>query len=199
MVTRLSGSWNSTIESVSNFSYICGYCGAKSGPSRGYSCSTNGKQPLIQGKIYICPTCNKPTFVRLGSSEQVPGPRIGNDIGHLPEDIESLYNEARNCISVNAYTSSILSCRKLLMNIAVSKGAEAGKSFAFYVSYLEANHFIPPNSREWVDHIRSKGNEATHEIPSMSKVDAIELLDFAEMLLRVVYEMPGKMAKHRCE
>jgi len=47
-----------------------------------------------------------------------------------------------------------------------------------------------------VDHIRQKGNEATHEIPNMGNEDAVELLEFIEMLLRVVYELPGKMKKH---
>ena len=43
------------------------------------------------------------------------------------------YREARNGVSVGAHTSSVLACRKLLMNIAVNQGAEAGKSFISYV------------------------------------------------------------------
>lgn len=122
---------------------------------------------------------------------------MGEEIEHLPSGVDQLYNEARKCISVNASSSAVLSCRKLLMNVSVSKGADPGKQFAYYVKFLEENHFIPPDSRDWVDHIRKKGNEATHEIPSVSKDDAIELLEFVEMLLRFVYEMPGKMAKYR--
>jgi hypothetical protein len=59
------------------------------------------------------------------------------------------------------------------MNVSVTKGAEHGKSFASYVTFLENNHFIPPGSREWVKHIRKKGNEATHGIPSISQENAI--------------------------
>jgi hypothetical protein len=198
MTINLQGEWYTSIANVKGYSYVCGYCGSKAGPSKQYYCNdTVGNKSIIKGNIYICPNCNKPTFINKINEEQVPGPRLGNDIEFLPDDINQLFNEARNCISVNAYTSSVLSCRKLLMNLAVSKGAEVGKSFAHYVSFLSDNHYIPPGSREWVDHIRSKGNEATHEILSMSKEDAIELLEFTGMLLRFVYEMPGKMTKYK--
>jgi Domain of unknown function (DUF4145) len=192
MVKKLSGSWFGTAEVRGN-SYTCGYCGLKSGPSRKYYCKDSTH---VYGDIFICPNCNRPTFISISGKEQVPGPILGEEVEHLPSDVEQLYTEARKCISVNAFTSSVLSCRKLLMNISVSNGAEAGKSFAYYVAFLEENHFIPPNSRGWVDHIRKKGNEATHEIPNITRDDAVELIEFTEMLLRFVYELPGKMAKH---
>ena len=53
------------------------------------------------------------------------------------------------------------------MNIAVVQGAEEGLKFIEYVEYLASNGFIPPNGKGWVDHIRQKGNEATHEIALM--------------------------------
>ena len=79
------------------------------------------------------------------------------------------------------------------MNIAVDKGAEEGQSFIQYVEYLYNNNFIPPDGKEWVDHIRTKGNEATHEIQLMEKGDAINLLDFTEMLLKFVYEFTARI------
>jgi hypothetical protein len=198
MSNKLLGYWQPSMDGVRGISYICGYCGSDVGPANRYKCvSTNSNKSHVNtGNIYLCPRCNKPTFIG-ENGEQAPGPIIGGKIDHLPNDIEQLYDEARKCVSIGAYTSSILACRKLLMNISVSKGAEAGKAFAFYVTFLEESHFIPPGSRDWVDHIRKKGNEATHEIPSITTDDAIELLEFTEMLLRFVYELPGKMTRHR--
>jgi Domain of unknown function (DUF4145) len=197
MKDTLRGNWNTSIKPVAGFSYTCGYCGSIAGPSLKYQCSYSERNSTFSsGNIYICPTCNKPTFIKKFNEEQIPGPIIGASVNFLPENIEQLYNEARKCLTVNAFTSTVLSCRKLLMNISVSKGADSGKNFAYYVSFLEDNHFIPPNSRDWVDHIRKKGNEATHEIPSIGHEDAVELLEFTEMLLRFVYELPGRMAKH---
>jgi len=112
---------------------------------------------------------------------------------HLPADIAALYREARNCVSVSSHTSAVLTCRKLLMNIAVAQGAKEGESFISYVSYLADKGFVPPNGRGWVDHIRDKGNEANHEIKLMSQQDAEELISFLEMLLKFIYEFPKKV------
>lgn len=79
------------------------------------------------------------------------------------------------------------------MSIAVSQGAKAGDSFISYVEYLANNGYVPPNGRGWVDHIRKKGNEATHEIVLMTREDAHDLISFAEMLLKFIYEFPSRV------
>ncbi len=81
------------------------------------------------------------------------------------------------------------------MHIAVSKGAKPGESFVSYVDYLAAKGFIPPDGRDWVDHIRQKGNEANHEIVIMSGAEAEELIAFVEMLLKFIFEFPAKMRR----
>jgi len=59
-----------------------------------------------------------------------------------------------------------------------------------YVNYLSEIGYVPPNGKHWVDHIRKKGNEATHEIALMDENDAKELITFTEMLLKFIYEFP---------
>ena len=130
---------------------------------------------------------------------QTPGFPYGNTVNSIPSDVETLYNEARNCTSCSAYTASVLCCRKLLMNIAVSKGAEEGLNFIEYIEYLSDKNFIPPNGKDWVDHIRTKGNEATHEIAIMKKEDAEELITFIEMLLKFIYEFPATIKRKKTE
>ncbi|MEK3735695.1 DUF4145 domain-containing protein [Paenibacillus sp. FSL H7-0941] len=184
---RHSGSWEDTIK-IGGIIYTCGYCGSKTSPSFGYkSLGYDGYDHFTSGYICICPGCNNPTFL-VSEKSQVPGPLIGRKIKNLPEEIESLYDEIRKCISVSAYTSAVLSSRKLLMNIAVHQGAPENKRFVEYVDYLETNHYIPPQGRSWVDKIRRKGNEATHEIAVMDKSDGEELFSFLEVLLIFVFE-----------
>jgi hypothetical protein len=142
--------------------------------------------------VYICPNCGLANFFDL-DEKQYPGVAPGNEVGHLPDELSTLYREARNCCSVTAYTASVLASRKMLMNIAVTQGAAEGLKFIEYVEHLAANGFIPPNGRAWVDHIRKKGNEATHEIALMSKSDAEELIAFVEMLLKFIYEFPARV------
>lgn len=84
-----------------------------------------------------------------------------------------------------------MASRKIIMHIAVSKGAEPGLTFQQYVGYLDEKHFIPPDGKVWVDHIRKKGNEANHDIVIMKEDDAEDLVVFIEMLLKLIYEFPS--------
>jgi len=83
----------------------------------------------------------------------------------------------------------------LLMNIAVNKGARQRGSFRYYVDYLASKHYVSPDSKEWVDRIRRRGNDANHEIVLMEKSDADDLLSLAEMLLKIIYEFPSRGSK----
>lgn len=178
-------SWQS-LASLEPRNFICGYCGHRVANRHGYYHKQH--QPF---RIYICPGCDRPTFFE--GDVPTPGVAPGNDVGNLPKSLAELYGEARRCCSVSAFTSSVLSCRKLLMNIAVEQGADEGKKFVEYVDYLQEKGFIPPHGKGWVDHIRKRGNDATHEIALMSKEDAEELLIFTEMLLKFIYEFPARV------
>ena len=177
------------IQEIPAHKFTCGYCDSVVSSDRGYE-GKNSKTGAA-GHIRICPHCVRPSFF-LGAL-QIPGVMPGNEVGQLPKDIEALYLEARGAISVDCFTASVLICRKLLMNIAVSLTAAPGKSFVEYVDFLANKNYVPPNGRGWVDHIRKKGNEATHEIALMSKADAMDLIAFSEMLLKFIYEFPAKV------
>jgi hypothetical protein len=168
--------------------FECGFCGADVASEKGY---THSSDPSL--RIMICPNCSKPSFFI--SSIRFPSPLPGSTVGDLPSDIQSLYQEARASSGANAHTAAVLVCRKLLMNIAVKQEAALGKSFLEYVEFLAERGYVPPNGKEWVDHIREKGNEATHEIVIMTKEDAEDLIGFIEMLLRFIYEFPAKIRK----
>lgn len=165
--------------------YRCGHCGELVSSEKGYN-STDAFQ-----YIYICPNCLEPTYFT--KDNQYPGVPFGSKVKNVPEDIEKLYDEARQSYSVQAYTASVMECRKLLMNIAVKKGAKEGITFQEYVEYLDTHHYIPPDGKEWVDHIRKKGNEANHEIVIMQKEDAEDLIIFIQGLLTFIYEFPSRM------
>jgi hypothetical protein len=123
---------------------------------------------------------------------QFPGVAYGTEVDHLPDDVQRLYDEARNSMSVNAFTAAVMTCRKVLMNVAVSEGAKPGKSFATYVKWLADEGYVPAKGKKWVERIREKGNEANHEIPDIGRTDAEDVLSFTEMLLKVNYEMPAR-------
>jgi len=76
-----------------------------------------------------------------------------------------------------------------------SEGCSGWQELIEYVEYLTANHYVPPDAKGWVDHIRTKGNEANHEIVISSKTDAQELISFLEMLLKVIFEFPAAVKR----
>ena len=196
MAINPSYHWNNQA-GIGQRAFTCGHpgCSKEVASNQGwfYHNSSNGR---VEGSIYICPMCHRPTFFddSIAPALQVPGVSFGRKVEHLPKVIEELYEEIRNATSAQAYTSAVLSCRKILMHIAVEKGAPEGDHFIVYVKYLVDNHFAPPGSEPWVDKIRKDGNEATHEIKIMTKDEAEELVNFVEMLLKFMYEFPAKMS-----
>ena len=187
--------WYGTNEN-DGISWTCGYCGNDVGGNVGYR-----RDPYHENgdRIYICPLCECPTaFISNSHSRfaQIPNAAYGNAVESLPDSVAALYDEARQCIQHSAYTAAVLALRKLLMHVAVDCGADEDLQFIKYVDYLDSVHYIPPNARNWVDALRKYGNDATHQIVLMNESEAKLLLDFAEMLLKIVYEFPAKNANH---
>jgi hypothetical protein len=175
-----------TIQSQDSVSYVCAYCGNRVGPNRGWNTQT-----LPSVRILICSHCEQPTFFD-EDANQWPGAMYGVPVQALPTDVETIYDEARRCMSVTAYNTAVMACRKLLMHLAVEKGAKENQNFKYYVNWLVENHFVPPGGEGWADHIRDKGNEANHEIVLIDQHSAEQVLSFVEMLLKFVYEMPAR-------
>jgi hypothetical protein len=173
--------------------FTCGYCGSLVGSDKGWDGTVLSTGDTRRGLIRLCPHCSGPTYMNLAPSAQVPGIPYGNPVKHLPSDIEKLYEEARSCMAGGAPTAAALCCRKLLMHIAVERKAEEGKTFQYYVDYLETNHYIPTGAKAWVDQIRTKGNEANHEIKINTGEEGKEIIDFTEMLMKVIYEYPSRV------
>ena len=154
--------------------YTCGYCGTSLASDKGWA-GRGGRDGPHVGFIYICHSCTQPTFINRDTHSQTPPVTFGNPVIDIPDKkIESLYFEARRSTGAKAYTGAVLCCRKILMHIAVSKGAKEGENFWFYVEYLANKHYIPPDAKDWVDHIRKKGNE-TNSFDSKSSAWSIEI------------------------
>ncbi|MEO2601308.1 DUF4145 domain-containing protein [Clostridium butyricum] len=174
--------------------YTCGVCGKEISSNRGYRYLINNGYSYDETKyIYLCHNCNSPTCFDVYNEEQIPGVLYGDDILYLPETVEKAYNEARKCFSVNAFTSVVLCCRKLLMNISCESGAKEGLKFVQYIDYLKTEGYIPKNAEPWVDKIRLLGNDGTHKIEDRSEEDAKLSIQFISTVLKMMYEMPGRL------
>jgi hypothetical protein len=174
---------------VPSATWTCGFCEAKTGNDRGWKSETSDEI----GTIRLCPACGAPTFFDT-RNETIPRPLPGHGVEHLPDDVATLYTECRRALQAEAFSASIMACRKILMHVAVDRGApKKDTSFKQYVEYLDEHGYVPPDGKVWVDYIKDRGNDANHEIKSFTRDDADGVLMFTGALLRVVYELPGKV------
>ena len=178
--------------------YTCAYCSSIVASSSGYPFNLQDgyTQDEYDGSIYICPNCQHPTVIYNNSPIsyiQIPGIPQVKSLDHLPDIVAPLYEEARQCMSNSSYTSVAMLCRKIIMNVAVQKGADPNKKFAFYVDYLKEQNYVPPNSEPWIKQIKNKGNEANHEIEPISESDAKAIIYLTHYMLLFIYEMPEKI------
>jgi hypothetical protein len=178
-------------QQLPNLAFTCGFCSTNVSSVTGYALNKHADASGgMVGALRVCPNCGGPTFFP-PEGGSYPAPLMGNSVSHVPDDLYALYNEARRCTSQACFTAAVLLCRKMLMSMAVAQGAAANLKFIEYVEYLSSQGYVPPKGKHWVDHIRKKGNEATHEIAVMSASDARELIQFVEMLLRFIFEFPS--------
>ncbi len=182
--------WHSEIELQSK-TYVCGYCGDKVAPARGFF----GDIPSLgRTHIYICTSCWRPTFFDIGGV-QWPFGTYGDRVLEIDDkDVSDLYEEARKCIG-SSPTAATLACRKILMHVAVAKGAKENLGFIEYVEYLTDNNYVPQGAKDWVNPIKNNGNAANHKIKIVETEEAEGTLDFTTMLLKVIYEYPAKARK----
>jgi len=171
--------------------YICYFCCEK---VSGVVPITYKLTPQDQGtpsdqyiRWLLCPSCSHGSVLDR-DNKIYPTAIIGEEVNGLKGVIAQVYDEAKKCISIQAYTACELLCRKLLMHVAVDKGAEEGKSFESYITFLQDSGYITPPMKKWVDLIRTHGNESTHTIEPASEERARNTITFTAMLLKLVYE-----------
>lgn len=183
-------SWKDTARLQSK-KFICWNCGNLVASNVGY-CAQRGMN--CYESIYICPHCKAPHVVDFGNRE-VPSALPGRPIKKLPDVVNQVYEEARNCIAAGAYTAAVMVLRKILMNIAVEEGAETNLKFFQYVEYLCAEGVVHKKQQKQAEEIKNLGNAANHEIESRTKSDAEKMLKLIELILINNYEQADELAQ----
>ncbi|MEI0795833.1 DUF4145 domain-containing protein [Brachyspira pilosicoli] len=166
---------------VKSRAFVCWNCENNVASDSGLP-SDNGHSPVL-----ICPFCNAPNII-FPNGDNLVKPLYGRDIKKLPADIKNIYNEARKSMKVEAYTGAVMLLRKILMNVAVENKAEKGKTFQYYIDFLYNKGIIHVKQKLLTDKIRTIGNEANHQIESITKETAENVFKLTEHLLLNNYE-----------
>jgi len=187
-----AGAWRGNLEPVEeSTSWTCFFCGEQvAGRPQGWRLVTKGQEHL--GWVRICNACNLPTFFGADGEPALNGP-YGRTLNRAPYDSCRVYDEARRCCSIEAYSAAVLLCRKLIVHITHDLQPEdlKGKrqNFAEYIDWLEKNGYIPPNGKGWVRWLKDRGNAENHEIVAATRDDAERIIDLAYALLLWNYEV----------
>ena len=174
------------VQRLSSKSFTCWNCGKSIASEYGYN-SSNHVPYIGKMAIYICHHCNAPSIVDSYGNLSIPIFK-GKKIEKLPKEIEYIYNESRACISIGAYTATVMLLRKILMNLAVINGAKEGAKFIEYVDYLCEKGYVHRKQTKQADIVRTMGNEANHQIENKTKEEAEQIFKFVEFLLLNNYE-----------
>src|SRR5215217_621951 len=108
--------WRTNNEKFNPTNWRCVVCGnTVGGEPQGWQLSNPGGLNL--GRLRICNVCKFPT--PFGRDDQPAfEAAYGRSVRHVPAEVEQVYEEARACLIVKAYSAVILLCRKLLMHLA---------------------------------------------------------------------------------
>lgn len=140
-MTPLQGLWHS-MQVVESLRYECGHCSTIVASDKGwYAILPSG---VKTANVRICPNCNKASYL---GEIQAPGIVFGNPVGSLPAHVGKLYDECRACTAANAFPA-VLAARKLLMHIAVDKGAAPNETFITYIEHLAKAVMSRPTARD---------------------------------------------------
>jgi hypothetical protein len=124
----------------------------------------------------------------------------------LPNALEgealAAWQEVRSCLSVGATTAAVMMCRKLLFHIAAEHGLPEkdakgrAPTFAEALDHLEAEGVFTTRMRPWVERIKDVGNEANHDLASISIDQAMDVARFTRQLINLAYELQAMIADH---
>ena len=140
--------------------------------------------------IGACPNCSNCVLVKLDGDKLsiFPNPLPYPTDKRIPEVIRADINEAKVCLSVNAFRACATMCRRAIQNICIDQGIKENLTLESQIDELAKNGIIVEKMRKWAHSVRWVGNDAAH--PNKEKVtedDAKSILSLVEQLAHVLY------------
>jgi hypothetical protein len=118
-----------------------------------------------------------------------------------PTDLKLIFDEAAECMSINAWNAASAMFRKIVDQISKDKMAAAPTpppdnrtrfNLKPRLEWLFANGLLPLEIQPLANAIREDGNDGVHNAP-LGKDDALDVQDFTVELLERLYTMPGRL------
>lgn len=125
----------------------------------------------------------------------------------LPQEVLAAFSEGAKCMAVGCHNAAgtmfrlcvdITSRSKLPEGDADGLNARVRRDLGLRLPWLFDNRYLPEDLRDLSTCIKEDGNDGAHR-GTLTKEDALDLLDFTEALLKRVYTEPERLrlAKER--
>ena len=120
---------------------------------------------------------------------------------HIPEQIEAVFREGATCLAVqcfNAAGTMFRLCIDLVTRSLLPKDETDGlnhrtrRDLGLRLPWLFENGILPEALRELSTCVREDGNDGAHA-GTLSKDDAIDLLDFTMLLIERIFTEPERL------
>ena len=133
--------------------------------------------------------------------DEYPRPESIDAPSHVPENIVSVFKEARDNQRRENWDSAGMAGRRTLdlatKALRPEDDAFKAKSLFDRIDDLAAAHEITPAMQDWAHAVRDSGNEANHEETPFTKSAVEQLLAFAETFLMYAFTLPAMVATWR--
>ncbi|WP_170246041.1 DUF4145 domain-containing protein [Methylobacterium gnaphalii] len=125
-----------------------------------------------------------------------PEPRIPD---HLPEDCERAFAQAERAFARKDTDAAGMMYRKSLEAAFKIVYPTAKGSLQARINALVKSHELPTAIGEWAHEVRAIGNDAAHEVDTLSEQDMIAARGFVDAVLRYAISLPKEIELRRAE
>ena len=128
---------------------------------------------------------------RLG---KYPAARRKRELDHLPENIGEFYDQAEDNVRRGNWDAAGLMARKTVETALAAIDPESAELKLYdRIDAVAKAGQITKDLGVWAHQVRIGGNEAGHEEETYDRVEATELVRFAELFLLYVFTLPGML------
>jgi len=146
--------------------------------------------------IGMCPSCKNCVLIKINDkrSSVFPNPLPTPTDERIPEKIRKDIDEAKICLSVNAFRACAGMCRRALQQACILKGASPKKRLEEQIDELAERGVITQDLKDLAHTVRWVGNDALHpENPEVTEEDAEEMLNLTEQFMDIIFVAPEKV------
>ena len=160
--------------------------------------------PYIRYELGRCPQCADPFLVEyedIGAQNRewsltqlYPRQRTAANKA-FPESVQHAFGDALSSLKYGIYTGAAMCCRKTIEAMCSDHGKSRG-SLAKSLLEMRESDVIDRRLFDWADALRLAGNGAAHDVDeTVSKQDAIDIVDFTHAILEYTYTYRDKFVR----